>query len=252
MKLLSDMSVQRDYTSSTHKQPKGGEGVRKGGGRRMFSLIEGLHYSVSHCVCTSRRCSYEYNSECVHIQSLYPLQGDTPDPHPPFHALIWNTSSTPGVFSTCQCVCVPVCEWTLSSRRVRRTHFLCQIASYIPHCPSNRPVSTYFFLTNSSSVFLSSSLYGGLCQLSEAQTPDSFWVKHDPQEHNAFSTTTTLFKDRGLARTRFWQWRFPICGPTHRQMDSDALMKAVGRAQTQANWQSTGYNRCLWENLSPM
>lgn len=45
-------------------------------------------------------------------------------PNPHFYLQAWG------------CVCECVCEGTLCFRKARRTHFLHQIASYIPHSPS--------------------------------------------------------------------------------------------------------------------
>lgn len=62
------------------------------------------------------------------------------------------------------------------------------------------------FFANSCSFSLSSSLYGGLCQLSEAQNPDSFHELNMILKNTTlYCHTHTLFKDRGLVRTSSWQ-----------------------------------------------
>ena len=99
-----------------------------------------------------------------------------------------------------------------------------------------RSASLGLFFPLSCSFSLSSSLYGGLCQLSEAQNTDSFHelnmilknttlFRHTHTHTCALSLslthTHTVFKERGLARTSIWQWSFTIFEPTHRQMDSE-------------------------------
>lgn len=195
---------------------------------------------------TSRRWPSEYSSGYEPCSYSVPLSTARPPSylHPSFHTLAWNTSSTPGVFCTCQFVCL--CEGTLSSRRVRRTHFLCQIASHIPHSPSIRLARPIFF-ANSCSFSLSSSLYGGFCQLSEAQNPDSF------HELNMILKNTTHFPPHTQTHSplhthfsRIAGWREQVSGsgdslflsPHTDRWRVRALMKADGSTLTHTQ---TGY-----------
>lgn len=100
----------------------------------------------------------------------------------PFHTQAPETPPSPKLhFNLQPCLyiyiymSVCVCEGTLCFRKARRTHFLRQIASHIPHSPSVRLVlaifSPPFFLHPS--LFLHLSM-GGFVWLSEAQTTDSF------------------------------------------------------------------------------
>lgn len=192
------------------------------------------------------------NHDLFHF--LYPLEGD---PHPSFHTHTWNTSSTPRVFSTCQLVCAcvrglcPPGEWEGPTSCVK----LLLTFHTLPQSASLR-----LFFPLSCSFSPSSSLYGGLCLLSEAQNTDSFHELNmilknttlffPPHTH---TLSHTLFKEQGLARTSFWQWRFTIFEPTHRRMDSQRSHE--GRrmhTHTHTDWLSMGHNRCLWENQPPM
>lgn len=72
--------------------------------------------------------------------------------------------------------------------------------------------SLWLFSPLSCSFSLSSSLYGGLCQLSDAQNTDSSPVKHDPRERNTFSATHT---HTTLSHTQFSRsegWREQVFG----------------------------------------
>lgn len=180
----------------------------------------------------------------AHIQSLYPQQGHT---HPSFHTPTWNTSSTPGGFRTCVCVrghCPPG-EWEGPTSCVK-----------LPLTFHTLPQSAWldlFFFANSCSFSLSSSLYGGLCQLSEAQNPDSFHELNMILKNPTLFPPHTLSKDSGLARTSFWQWRFTVFEPTHRQMEREGFDEGRRKhSHTHTKWLSMGHNRCLWENWSPM
>lgn len=184
------MGKQHVYTSSAHTQiaKEGGQGQEKEGGE-MFFLTEGYHYSLalSLSVLTSRRrptlnSTPDMNHDPFHF--LHPLEGDPPLTHPFTHTPE-IPPSTPGVFSTCRLVCervrglCPPGEW-------ERTHFLCQIASHIPHSPSIRLVRAIFssFLLPLS---FSVSLWGALSAVGGTKHWFIPRVKHDPQEHNAFS-----------------------------------------------------------------
>lgn len=112
-----------------------------------------------------------------------------------------------------------VCEGTLCSKRARRTHFLCQIASRIPHSPSP---STLFLplrpptLTHRLDPFFpSSSFYGvgGRLCLPSRDTKHRFipQAKRDPWEH---SETRTSQEAEGPARTSFWQRMSAVFEPT--------------------------------------
>lgn len=125
----------------------------------------------------------DVNRDLFHF--LSPLEGD---PHTFIHPLTHKHTHTPEIPPLPPQDCflpASLCEETLSSMRVRRTHFLCQIASHIPHSPSICLVQAIF----SSFLLLLSflvSLWGALCASGSTKNWFIPWVKHDPQEHNAF------------------------------------------------------------------
>lgn len=135
----------------------------------------------------------------------------------------------------------------MSSRRAKRTHFLCQIASHIPLSPSMRPARAIFSLLLDPSLFLP--LYGGLCLLSEAQNTDSF------HELNMILKNTMLFRRAHTIKTHFFKereregWREQVVGsgdslflsPHTDRWTVRALMKANGCIRTHRGypWDTT-------------
>lgn len=126
-----------------------------------FSLKAVIILSLRHCSPPDvghLNTTPDMNRDPFHF--LYALQGDPRTLTHPFT----HTPEMPPPHQECLLpagLCVCVCEGTLSSRRARRTHFLCQIASHIPHSPWIRLARAIFssFLLLLSFFF---SLWGAL------------------------------------------------------------------------------------------
>lgn len=190
-----------------------------------------------YSLTVSMNAAPDMNHDPFHF--LSPVKGG-------YHALTHPLIHTPEILpapwlcflpaTLCVCVCV---RGTLSSRRARRTHFLCQIASHIPHSPSIRPAWA-IFSPPPWSFSLSSSLWGALSAIGGTKHWFIPRVEHDPQEHDAFPPNT----DKHTHKTHLFKeregWREQVVGigdslflsPHTDRWTVRVLMKANGCART--------------------
>lgn len=145
---------------------------------------------VKQLLCVRSMCTQPTQTQ-THTYILRPLEGDpyafthplphTPEIPPPPHECVLPARP---------CVCVCVSEETLSPISAKRTHFLCQIASRIPHSPSIRLAQAIFSSFLLRLPFLGS-LWGALSAGGRTKHRFIPGVKHDPRQHNAFRRAHT-------------------------------------------------------------
>lgn len=141
-----------------------------------------------------------------------------------------------------------MCERSLSSKRARRTHFLCQIASLIPFSPLNPPRFASPTAPPPSWSLLSFLilLRGRLC-LPSRDTKHWFipQVKRDPWEHSKTRTSQEAEGRREqVSGSGCWLFSSP-----HRQMDSPG--SHGGRTtHAQIHWLFTGPQMSVGKSVS--